>query len=91
MSDENSVPQINRFRISAVRLLSVPHCVDVGLVHVSQDKSPCGEPVGWCEDSDLGMHSRGEEFAGLRIWNQHYGDCWGHTLKQWIPAIFDAK
>lgn len=77
------------FQIPALRLLSVPHCTDVGLVAVAMDKHACGEPIGWCPDHLMGIHSRDSDvYVGLRVWNQVYGECWGHTLREWIPSIF---
>ncbi|MCB9913245.1 MAG: hypothetical protein H6827_09635 [Planctomycetes bacterium] len=77
------------FLLSGARILSVPHCVDVGLVAVASDKAAWGEPIGWCPDSSLGIFARESDiYVGLRIWNPSVGDCWGHTLRAWLPDIF---
>lgn len=78
-----------RFQVPPSRLLSVPHCTQVGLVAVAMDKQACGEPLGWCPGHLLGKHSRDNaDYVGLRIWNDSYGECWGHTLRAWLPSIF---
>ena len=81
---------LEAFRLSGARVLAVPHCVDVGLVSVADNKAPWGEAIGWCPDSSLGTYSRGSDvYVGLRIWSPEVGECWGHTLRIWLPAIFE--
>lgn len=81
---------LESFLLSGARILSVPHCVDVGLVTVASDKAAWGEPIGWCPDSSLGIYSRDSDtYIGLRVWNPEVGECWGHTLRAWLPDIFE--
>lgn len=83
---------INKYKISGLKVTSVPHCTEVRLVSVTLDGFACGEPIGWCEDSELGNMSRGgETIVGLRINNEHYGECWGHALKQHLSRIFNNE
>ena len=75
--------------------MSVAHCTDVGLVTVTDGGFPCGEPIGWCENEELDNWARDQghgefEYIGLRIFNEHFGDCWGHALKQHLPRIFES-
>jgi hypothetical protein len=80
---------LEKFQMSPLRLLSVPHCTEVGMIAVAIDKQACGEPLGWCPSHILGKRSReSSDYVGLRIWNDTYGECWGHTLRAWLPSIF---
>lgn len=85
----------NKYKQSGVKITSVSHCTKINMISVTTpDGFPCGIPIGWCLNEELGQYARnvnyGElEYIGLRIYNEKYGECWGHALKQHLTKIFE--